>query len=44
LGHHPALASVALASKVTSERGEFRRDSHHAADNDYGRWPDTFVH
>jgi len=38
-----ALASVALATKIPGERGEFRRDRHHAADDDYGRRPDAFV-
>jgi hypothetical protein len=39
-----ALAGVVLAAQIPGEHGEFRRDSHHAADNDHGRWPDAFVH
>jgi len=37
------LACVVLAAQFPGERGEFRRYSHHAADNHYGRWLDAFV-
>ena len=36
-------ACVVLAAQITGERGEFRRYSHHAADNHDGRWLDAFV-
>jgi hypothetical protein len=38
-----ALASVVLAAQLTGERGGFRRDRHHTADNHHGGWLDAFV-